>query len=267
MMFLQRTNFTRFLSVTALCLGSAACSREQAPEPPTAQTRLTANATAPGFPEGFESGTKTSYAVGTVTLASGSWTFDDALIGNTTADAKTGTQSARVRNSGSLSMNFDLSGGAGVVTVDHAVYGTNGGSTWELWTSANSGTSYAKVGSTVSTTSATLQTASFTVNLPGPVRLQVRKTDGSTNRLNIDNITVTTGSGTPPPPGPTPGGAGHKFLFDAGHAETAGNADWIIMGVNDAAPRFPSPAQSGITSSMEADASVAMSGNRSRKRA
>ena len=248
MMFLQRTNFTRFLSVAALCLGSAACSREQAPEPPMARTSLTANATAPGFPEGFESGTKTSYAVGTVALASGSWTFDDALIGNTTADAKTGTQSARVRNSGILSMNVDLSGGAGVVTVDHAVYGTNGGSTWELWTSANSGTSYAKVGSTVSTTSATLQTASFTVNLPGPVRLQVRKTDGSTNRLNLDNITVTTGSSTPPPPGPTPSGAGHKFLFDAGHAETAGNADWVIMGVNDAAPRFPSPAQSGITS-------------------
>ena len=73
-----------------------------------ARTSLTANATAPGFPEGFESGTKTSYAVGTVALASGSWTFDDALIGNTTADAKTGTQSACMRNSGILTMNVDL---------------------------------------------------------------------------------------------------------------------------------------------------------------
>ena len=255
-MLLQKTNFTRLLTV-ALCLSLVGCNHEQTPQPQNALTSAStaANVQAPGFPEGFETGTKGSYAAGTVTLGSGSWTLTDALIGNTTADAKTGTWSARVRYSGSLSMNFDLAGGAGVVTVGHATYGSDGAGTWELWASGNSGASYAKVGSTVTSSSAALSTASFTVNLAGPVRLQVRKTDGGSNRLNFDNITVesytsgtpgggTGGGGTPPP-----ATGGKKFLFDAGHAETAGNADWVIMGVNNAAPRFPSPAQSGITAS------------------
>ena len=120
-------------------------------------------------------------------------------------------------------MNFDLTGGAGVVTVDHAKYGTDANGTWELWVSGNSGSTYAKVGSTVTTSSVALSTASFTVNLTGTVRLPVRKTDGTTSRLNFDNITVQsyagTGGGTPPPT------SGKKFLFDASHAETAGNAD------------------------------------------
>ena len=253
MHFVQTLKHARFAAIAALSLGAVGCSRETPPEPVVvAASATTANVTAPGFPEGFETGTKTSYATGTVALGSGSWTLADALIGNTSADAKTGTWSARVRNSGSLSMNFDLSGGAGIVTVAHATYGADGSGTWELWASSNSGASYAKVGSTVASSSATLSTASFTVNLAGPVRLQVRKTDGGTNRLSFDNITVesyssgsTGGGGTTPPPST----GGKKFLFDAGHAETAGNADWVIMGVNNAAPRYPSPAQSGITSS------------------
>jgi len=227
----------------------AGCSKsEPTPTTPTAGA-VSLNVSAPGFPEGFETGTKTSYAAGSVTLGSGSWTLSDALIGNTSSDAKTGAQSARVRNSGSLSMNFDLSGGAGVVTVAHAVYGADGNGTWELWASTNSGTSYAKVGSTVTSGGTALSTASFTVNLAGAVRLQVRKTDGGTNRLSFDNITVESyagtggGGGTPPPT------SGTKFLFDASHAETAGNADWVLDVDGGVVPRFPTPAQSGISSS------------------
>ena len=250
---MRMTLTARYL--VAPLLGAAAliagCSKsEPTPTAPTAAL-VSQNVSAPGFPEGFETGTKASYTTGSVTLGSGSWTLNDALIGNTTADPHTGAQSARVRNSGSLSMNFDLSGGAGLVTVAHATYGSDGAGTWELWASGNSGSSYAKVGSTITSSSSSLSTASFTVNLAGTVRLQVRKTDGGSNRINFDNITVESyssgggggGGGTPPPPG------GKKFLFDAGHAETAGNADWVIMGTNNAAPRFPSPAQSGITSS------------------
>jgi len=40
-----------------------------------------------------------------------------------------------------------------------------------------------------------------------------------------------------------------KFLFDASHAETAGNADWVLDVNGGVVPRFPTPAQSGITSS------------------
>ena len=224
----------------------SSCSKsEPTPETPIAAV-ASQNVSAPGFPEGFETGTKTAYTTGSVTLGSGAWTLNDALLGNTTADPKTGAQSARVRNSGSLSMNFDLTGGAGVVTVGHGRYGTDANGTWELWASGNSGASYAKVGSTVTSSTTTLSTASFTVNLAGTVRLQVRKTDASTNRLNFDNITVESYSGTTTPP---PTGGGKKFLFDASHAETAGNADWVLDVDNGVVPRYPTPAASGITAS------------------
>jgi len=239
--------------LAAPLLGAAllgACARQEPTPSLAAATALHQDASAPGFPEGFETGTKTAYTTGTVTLGSGAWTLNDALLGNTTADAHTGSQSARVRNSGSLSMNFDLSGGAGVVTVGHALYGTDASGTWELWASSNGGSSYAKVGSTITTSSATLSTASFTVNIAGAVRLQVRKTDGTTNRLNFDNIAVEsyagTGGGTTTPP---PSTGGKKFLFDATHAELAGNADWALDVDGGVVPRYPTPAASGITAS------------------
>ncbi len=243
-----------FRHLVAPLLGVAllgGCARQEAvPTVPVAIT-VGQNASAPGFPEGFESGTKTAYTSGSVTLGSGSWTLSDALLGNTSADAKTGSQSARVRNSGTLSMNFDLSGGAGVVTIAHALYGTDASGTWELWASSNGGASYNKVGSTVATSSTTLSTASFTVNIAGTVRLQVRKTDGSTNRLNFDAITIESYGGTSTGGGGTTTGGtgGKKFLFDASHGELAGNADWALDVDNGTVPRYPTPAASGITSS------------------
>jgi endonuclease G, mitochondrial len=141
------------------------------------------------FNEGFESGTKTAYAIGNVTLSTGVWTFDDALIGNLSTDHKTGTAAARVRNVGSLTMQFDVAS-AGTVTVQHAVFGTDGSSNWELWSSTNGGGSFTKVGSTVTTSSTSLSTASFTVNISGSVRFSIRKVSGGTNRLNFDNITI-----------------------------------------------------------------------------
>jgi endonuclease G len=162
--------------------------------------RTSARATA----EGFESGTKTSYAAADVFLSTGWWYFDDALVGNLSTDRKTGAASARIRNVGSISTDFDYAS-AGTVTIQHAVFGTDGASTWELWVSTNGGASYAKVGSTVSTSSTTLATASFTVNSPGAVRLSIRKVSGGANRINIDNVNVNayvapTPTPTPPPP-------------------------------------------------------------------
>ncbi|MCA8832992.1 hydrolase [Hymenobacter pini] len=238
----------RWLTASLLSLSVLSCAKQDNLPSPVAATSATAAAdvSSAGFPEGFETGTKTAYTAGSVTLGSGSWTLDDALLGNTTADPKTGAQSARVRNVGSLTMNFNATTGAGVVTVQHAVYGTDGSSTWELWVSQNSGSSYTKVGSTITTSSSTLSTASFTVNLSGNIRLQIRKTSGGTNRINIDNVTMEQyGGGTTPPPT----GTAKKFLFDATHAETAGNADWVLDVDGGVVPRYPTPAASGITSS------------------
>ncbi|QDA60164.1 hydrolase [Hymenobacter jejuensis] len=239
----MRTSF-RWLAASLLSLSVLSCAKQEMVSPTPTAVSASADVSATGFPETFESGTKTAYTAGSVTLGSGSWTLDDALLGNTTADHKTGTQSARVRNLGTLTMNFNTTAGVGVVTVQHAVYGTDGSSQWELWASTNSGSSYAKVGSTITSSSTTLQTASFTVNLAGSVRLQIRKTSGGTNRINLDNITVEQYGGTTPPPT----GTGKKFLFDATHAETAGNADWVLDVDNGVVPRYPTPAASGITS-------------------
>ena len=234
----------RHLAVFAAVALLGGCAKLDTPPAVLTAQALAQNAAAAGFPEAFEAGTKTAYASGTVALASGAWTFDDALLGNSTADVKAGSQSARVRNSGTLTMNFDLTSGASVVTLDHARYGSDAASTWELWASTNSGASFSKIGSTVTASGTALATASFTVNLAGTVRLQIRKTDGSANRVNFDNLTVQTYGGTT---GGTTGGK--KFLFDASHAETAGNADWVLDVDGGVVPRYPTPAQSGITSS------------------
>jgi endonuclease G len=141
--------------------------------------------------ENFESGTKTAYATANVTLSSGSWSFNDALIGTLSTDRKNGSQSARMRNTGSLTMNFNFADGASTVTVQHAAFSTDGSSTWELRVSTNSGSSYTKVGSTVTTSSTSLQTATFTVNIAGNVRFAIVKTGGGTNRINIDDVVIT----------------------------------------------------------------------------
>lgn len=233
--------------LAAPLLGAAVlfgCAKSELTPDAPAAVAATQEVAAAGFPEGFETGTKTAYTTGSVTLGSGSWTLNDALIGNTTADAKTGSWSARVRNLGIVGMNFNTTTGASTVSVSHAVYGTDGSSTWELWKSADSGSTYAKVGSTVTSSSASLQTVSFTVNQSGNLRFQIRKVSGGTNRINLDNIAIEQYSTTTPPP--TTGGK--KFLIDGSHGELAGNADWVADVESGVAVRYPQPAQTGIGS-------------------
>ena len=153
--------------------------------------------------EGFEAGGKTSYAAANVTLGSGSWYLSEALTGNTSSDRKTGSWSARVRETGKVRMNFNLTS-AGTVTVQHAKYGSDGSSNWELWKSVNSGSTWTKVGSTVTTGTTTLTTATFTVNNTGAIRFEIRKTSGGANRINFDNIAVTSNSAPTPTPTATP---------------------------------------------------------------
>lgn len=140
--------------------------------------------------EGFETGSKTAYAAADVTLGSGTWNLNDALIGTSSSDRKNGSASARIRNSGKVTMKFNRTDGISTVSVKHAKYGTDGNSTWELWYSVNSGSSWTKSGSTVTTSSTTLATANFTINVTGTIRIEIRKTDGSANRINVDDITV-----------------------------------------------------------------------------
>lgn len=141
--------------------------------------------------EDFETGTKTGYAVGSVTCSAGSWTMDDALLGTSASDAKNGTKSVRIRN-GSLTMDFDVTTGIGILRLYHAKYGTDVDGTWQLEASTDGGTTWtAYVSSPITSSSTTLTQQSFNLNLPGNVRVRVVKTDGGSNRINIDDITFT----------------------------------------------------------------------------
>lgn len=165
--------------------------------------------------EGFEAGSKTSYAAGNVALATGSWNLDDALIGTLSSDVKTGTKSARLRNSGAITMQFDRTAGAGTVTVHHATYGSDPNGTWGLFASTDGGSTWSQVGTSRSTTPTSFSTATFSANIAGTVRLAIRKTDGGTNRINIDDISITDYAG---------GGGGSGSGSDGGGTGSAGAA-------------------------------------------
>lgn len=170
--------------------------------------------------EGFEAGGKTAYAAGNVALGTGSWFMDNALIGNLSTDRKTGAFSARIRETGRVRMNFNKSG-AGTVSIQHAVFGTDGSSTWQLWSSTNNGTTWTQVGSTVTTSSTSLQTANFTVNNLNAIRFEIRKISGGANRINVDNVQV--GDFSSPTPTPTPTAGEHLTMGNPSNAVTTVN--------------------------------------------
>jgi hypothetical protein len=314
--------------VLAIAIFGIACNKT--PLQPESKASSAQQATV--LSEGFETGVKTAYTAADITLGTGIWNLNEALIGNSTSDRKVGIASARVRNSGMLTMKFNVTSGIGTVIIQHGRYGTDASSTWQLWYSTDGGINYLQAGTTISTTVTTLSTATFTLNITGSARLQIRKTDGTTSRVNFDAITITDYSGTNPLPSlssiapssatagaaalaltvtgtnfingssilwngtpltttfvsttqltasvastllttagtatvavstPAPGGGvtsnftitinavqvstAKKFLFDASHAETAGNADWVIDQDNSTPQRIPTPSYTGIT--------------------
>lgn len=172
------------------------------------------------FNEGFENGGKTAYAAANVALGTGSWFMDDALTGNLSGDKKTGAFSARVRNVGSVRMNFNKSG-AGTVSIQHAEYGTDGSSTWQLWSSTDSGSTWTQVGSTVTTSAATLQTATFTVNDANAIRFEIRKVSGGANRINFDNVQISNFASPTPTPTPPPTSSEHLTMGNPSNAVTS----------------------------------------------
>ncbi|MEA5621183.1 DNA/RNA non-specific endonuclease [Cronbergia sp. UHCC 0137] len=199
--------------------------------------------------ESFESGSKTSYAAADVSLGTGTWNLNDALIGTSSSDRKNGSKSVRITNSGTVSMMFNRTG-AGTITIKHAKYGSDGNSTWNLRCSTNSGSSWLTVGGTVTTSSTTLSEATFTPNISGTVRCQISKTDGSANRLNIDDITITdytTSSGGSGSSGNVhltmgnPSNAGtstnnlllNKSQYAVGYNCAAGRPNWVSWQLNN----------------------------------
>lgn len=188
------------LAVVAAMFGLTNCSKQQASTSvaPTATEVSTENEAMSvvyaGFPETFNTGTKAAYATASVTLPTGSWELNNALIGNTTSDRKNGAQSVRIQTTGLLTMMFNVTNGASQVTVAHAIYGTDASSTWNLQYSTNNGSTWTTTGSTITTSSTTLSTATFTMTLTGNVRFRIQKLTGG--RLNIDDFSISDNSGT-----------------------------------------------------------------------
>jgi len=172
----------------------SACSKKTETEEDTNTDGGTTNAVATPYSitEDFESGTKTAYAIDSVQLTTGKWTFSDALLGALAADAKNGAKSVRLRT-GYIGMNFDISG-LNTIYIKHAKYGTDANSTWQLLVSTDGGVNYTQLGSDITESSTTLVTDSFKVNTTGKVRFQIKKT--GTTRINLDDITFK-GSGDP----------------------------------------------------------------------
>ena len=177
----------RRIAVLAVLAGGCATSAPGDPDDGDGAPEIAAATTS----EGFEAGSKTAYAVADVALGSGTWNMDDALIGTSASDVRTGSKAARIRNSGHVTMRFDRSTGAGTVTIRHASFGSDASGTWGLFESQNGGTSWAQVGTSRSTTGSSFSTATFTVNLAGAIRFEIRKLDGGSNRINVDDIAIT----------------------------------------------------------------------------
>ncbi len=149
--------------------------------------------------ENFEGVSKTSYAGASVAFTDGDWYFNEALIGSLKDDRKTDSQSARMRNSGSLTMQFDLVEGAKSISVDYGKFGRDKTSSFEMYYSTDAGVSWTKTGSAITVDKTALKTAVFNLSVSGNVRFEIRKTDGSSNRLNIDNVLVVPNPQAAPP--------------------------------------------------------------------
>jgi hypothetical protein len=158
-----------------------------------ALTFIVSNPSTAGAFENFETGSKGAYAEAPVTLGSGVWTFADALIGSTFADKFNGLKSARLRG-GFIRMDFDKANGAGVVTVNAAVYGNDAVSSFLLEKSTDGGTTFTPVAGAPAALTATLTPYTFTVNQAGNVRFRISNTTTATSsipRIIIDDISIT----------------------------------------------------------------------------
>ncbi len=141
-----------------------------------------------GVIESFDNGSKAAYAADDVTLASGSWYFDNALLGSLSSDKKNGTQASRIRANGTISMNFDVNGAASV-KVEHANFGNDSGANWSLEKSTNGGETWTSVAGPYSSGSA-LASKTIQVNEPNTVRFRIVVGGTSGERINVDDFTI-----------------------------------------------------------------------------
>ena len=89
--------------------------------------------------ETFEAGTKTAYASADVTSTLYKWNLNEALLGTSASDRKNNSQSVRIRNTGKLTMVQSKASGLGVLSINHANYGSDLNATWKVEVSDDGG--------------------------------------------------------------------------------------------------------------------------------
>lgn len=183
--------------------------------------------------ENFEYGKKAAYALADVDLKTGTWSFNDALIGNTTADTRSITWSVRLRN-GNITTNFKINGLKKVYVLS-ATYGTDGPSTWSLQTSTD-GQTFTTIGSPVTVNSKVFRIDSFAVDGTEPVQIRIVKT--GTTRINVDDITFAGDAAdpglqdntTPSNPGTNPSASGRYVTAGPDAPPTFGDNSNLLFG-------------------------------------
>lgn len=187
--FLQHCHWVLYVLLAIVCCNcnTDSANGQNAVKVPTGVFAQSNQSLTTTFHEDFESGSKGSYATATVTLTTGSWALNDALIGSLEGDRKNGTHALRLRNTGTATMNFDIEADQPAVTIAHAIFGNDAGSTWQLYYSTNKGATWLQAGNNVHTGTTAFTNATFSIPA-ARFRLQIRKTTGG--RLNIDDIVL-----------------------------------------------------------------------------
>lgn len=138
-------------------------------------------------PQDFEDGTKNTFESGSVNLKAGRWLFDDAILAHSNKDARFYKQSVRLHNLGAITTQFSVKG-ISDIEINHAVFGNDQPSDWQLWMSQDGGNTFRKVGKTITSKSHTLTPVVFAINSNKLIRFEIRKVSGGSNSINIDNV-------------------------------------------------------------------------------
>jgi exonuclease III len=143
--------------------------------------------------EDFETSEKSFYAGASVTLSTGDWYMEDALIGNLTNDKYNGSQGVRMDRrdgkNGNIYMEFDKTAGANELSFYLANYGSSSGNTLQVQYSTDQGSTWTNIGDEIVPTG-TLEQVTIPVNMEGNIRFKFIQAAG-TDRLNIDDIRIT----------------------------------------------------------------------------
>lgn len=167
-----------------------------------------------GWPESFETpaGAKGSYDMPTINnnmvFQTGQWHLFQSIIGDTPGRDRivSGTKAIRFQQNlavpAYLQMNFDIPNGASKVIFWYGAYYTDRSSSFDLEYSTDQGTTWTKVGETITDAHKTSESlnakqAIYLMNIQGPVRFRIKKLGlgTSTNtiengRLGVDEISV-----------------------------------------------------------------------------